>query len=179
MLNGRSLLQGGIVALLIMGSVNAMFANNVPDGDEGHGTKPPTERAVPVRVTVGTDKKVYRSGEPIKITLLAKNTQKSDVSLQFSSGQMFDIEIRRGKDKNGEKVWQWAEGRMFTMALQSKTLTTNQSLTFQESYGSKEMERANGKPAVKLTPGIYTLVGTITTMGRTPRPFGTTTITVK
>lgn len=138
-----------------------------------------TERAVPVQVQVKTDKKSYRSEEPIKITMTVKNRQKSAVTLQFSSGQRFDLEIRRGKNKNGEKVWQWAEGRMFTMALGSQTLKPTETMTFTTTYSQEEVTKTTGKAPPPLTAGTYTLFGTLTTMGRTPRPFGTTTFTVK
>jgi hypothetical protein len=161
---------GGAAVLLCLGWGSACARGDEPKGDE--------DRSVPVQVTVKTDKKVYRSGDPIKMTLTAKNTQKSDVVLRFSSGQQYDIEIRRGKNKNGEKVWQWAEGRMFTLALVNTTLQSGKTQTYNVTYGI-EMSPTTGKPVPKLTPGTYTIVATLTTMGRTPRPFGTTTFTVK
>lgn len=148
-------------------------------GEAPEGPAAGDSRDVPVRVTVSTDKKVYRSGEVIRITLSAKNTQPASVTLRFASGQMFDLEIRRGKDRNGERVWQWAEGRMFTMALRSRVLAPGQALTFVENYGSREMERSSPVPVPRLTPGTYTVVGILTTMGRTPKPFSTATFVVR
>ena len=161
---------GGIAALLCQVRGVASAQNAQPQGDD--------DRSVPVQVTVKTEKQTYRSGDPVKITLTVKNTQKSDVALRFSSGQQYDIEIRRGKTKNGEKVWQWSEGRMFTMALISTKLAPGKSQTYLVTYGV-EVSPETGKAVPKLTPGTYTIVATITTMGRTPRPFGTTTFTVK
>ncbi|MCS6775640.1 MAG: BsuPI-related putative proteinase inhibitor [Chloroherpetonaceae bacterium] len=164
----------GLVALLAVASrvVGAQ-------GEAAEGPAAGDGRDVPVKVTVSTDKKVYRPGEVIRITLNAKNTQPASVTLRFASGQMFDLEIRRGKDRNGERVWQWAEGRMFTMALRSRVLAPGQALTFVENYGSREMERSSPVPVPRLTPGTYTVVGILTTMGRTPKPFGTATFVVR
>jgi hypothetical protein len=161
---------GGIAALfgLIWGVASAQKSE--PQGDDN--------RSFPVQVTVKTDKRIYLSDDPIKMTITAKNTQKSLVSLQFASGQQYDVEIRRGKNKNGEKVWQWSEGRMFTMAIINTRLAPGKTQTYNVTYGS-EVSPATGKAVPKLTPGTYTIFATLTTMGRAPRPYGTTTITVK
>lgn len=168
---------GGIAILLcLMGNIACAQSGSAPDSEE-----PPSQngRSVPVLVQVKTDKKTYRPGDTIKITLTVKNRQKSDVTLQFSSGQRYDLEIRRGKTKEGEKVWQWSEGRGFTMALGSLTLKPNETKTYTTTYSREEVEKMTGKAHPALTPGTYTLFGTLTTMGRAPRPFGTTTFTVK
>jgi len=126
---------------------------------------------VPVAVSLKTDKKTYAPNEPIKMTISVKNTTKQTVKLPFANGQRYDIEIRRGKEHNGEKVWQWAHGKMFTMMLSTLPVPPGKAVVFTETY-----DPAKEKP---LSPGTYTITATVTTRGRTPRPYDIETITVK
>lgn len=135
---------------------------------------------VPIVLTLKTDKKTYASHEPLQMTLLLKNTTQAPIRLDFSSGQRYDIELRREKGTKGELVWQWARERMFTMALGSVTLAPGKPQTYAETYTPKS---ANGQAASATMPtlsaGTYTLIATITTMGEKPRPTAQTTITIQ
>ena len=128
---------------------------------------PMPSNSVPVTVTVKTDKTVYKPEDPLTITATAKNTQKDKVTLPFSSGQRYDIEIREGKDGKGKQVWLWSKGRMFTESLTKTSLAPNAVMKIAE------------KAAAPKDKGVYVVRLTITTMDRTPRPFGMTTFTVK
>lgn len=160
-------------AALILGSLalSAAFA----DGKQRESRKPsrPAAVNVPVAVVVKTDKKTYVRDAPVKLTLTAKNQSEQAVRLPFSSGQRYDFEIRRGKGNTGEKVWQWAKDRMFTMMLGTVTLERGKSLAYAETYTPGN----EGMPA--LEPGTYTLIGTLTTMGRAPQPKHAVTFNVK
>ena len=112
-------------------------------------------------------------GTPVAITVTVKNRGKEPVSLQFSSGQKYDIEIRRGRDKKNEQVWLWSRGRMFIQALASVPIAAGKSLTFNEVF------RPSAAGAPPLSPGYYTLSAYLTTMGRTPRPADSTVFRVK
>lgn len=124
-------------------------------------------RETTVRVGVKTDKAAYKPGDVVSLTLSAKNPNKEPVTLQFSSGQKYDFEIRKGKDGKGAKVWHWAEDKMFTEAMSSRAVKGNEMLTFTE------------KSAPITEKGTYWVQATVTTTGRTPRPFAVTTFVVK
>ena len=133
-------------------------------------------RPAPVAVMVKTDKKTFSAAEEIPIVITVKNTSKQPVTLHFASGQKYDLELRKGKDAKRPLVWQWSRGRMFTEALSSVLLAQGKTLTFNDSY------KPSNKPAdnmPRLAPGHYTLTGVVTTMGSTPRPFGTTFLLIK
>ena len=123
--------------------------------------------SVPVQVTVKTDKTSYNPGEQIVIAAVTKNTTKDKVTLQFSSGQKFDIEIREGKDGKGKQVWLWSKDKFFTQSLTSTQVASNASVNYTD------------KAVAPATQGTYAVRFTMTTLGRTPRAFGMTTFTVK
>jgi hypothetical protein len=136
----------------------------------------PDAAPLPVVLTVKTNKKSYTAKEPIHVALTVSNPKKTGaktVTLSFSSGQQYDLELWRGPKKSGEKVWQWAQGKMFTMMLTSRKLDPGKSHTYKETYDPAKLET----PA--LLPGTYRLIATLTTIGDAPRPRAETTFTVK
>jgi hypothetical protein len=143
--------------------------------------------SVPVTFTVTTDKKTYKSDEPIRIKMVVKNSSQETVNLEFSSTQKYDIEIRQGKARTGAKVWQWARGKMFGQIVTSLALAPSKTITFTDTFDpstklSKPPSLVKPESQLKpqpLAPGIYLVLGTLTTMGRAPRPSGGTVITVK
>jgi hypothetical protein len=124
------------------------------------------QRNTPLQVSVKTDKSAYKAGDVVTLTMTAKNTLKDAMNVEFSSGQKYDFEIRKGSSK-GAKVWQWAADKMFTQALVNRTLKAGEALTFTE------------KTLPITEKGTYWVQATLTTMGRTPRPMGTATFVVK
>lgn len=168
-------------ALLLMtlasGACRAQTVNKKPaqlvPGSAQATRLPNAEIVVPVAVGVRTDKKIYHAGEPIKITITAKNATKSAVKLTFPSGQRYDIAIQRGSDPKSPKLWQWSHGQMFIQMVSSVALPPGKTLTFTENY------RPGQERAPVLTPGTYQITGTLTTMGNHTHPFGATRITVR
>lgn len=138
---------------------------------QGAGSAPP--KAAAPALTAKTDQTAYKAGSPIKLMLTAKNATQQDMPLRFGSGQRYDFELFRGKDAKGEKVWQWAKGKMFTMMLVSTTLKAGKSLEYVETYrpGSPDM------PA--LAPGTYTVVATLKSVPKIPQSSTTATFQVK
>jgi hypothetical protein len=84
--------------------------------------------------------------------------------VRFNSGQRYDFELYRGKDAKGEKVWQWAKGKMFTMMLSSVMLKSVKPLEFTETYHPG----SDGMPA--LASGSYTVVATLKGSAKTITP---------
>jgi len=73
------------------------------------------------------------------------------VTLQFSSGKTYDFIIR---DRDGQKVWQWSDGKVFTMALQQRELAAGESYEVSARWTVPE-----GKTS--LLPGLYHIRGII------------------
>jgi hypothetical protein len=115
--------------------------------------------ATVVQLQVTTDRPTYAAGDPVKVTITVTNPGPSPVTLQFSSAQKYDIEVRRG----GQVVWRWAADRMFTQALSSLTLGPREKKVFTETWKQQDN---NGQP---VGAGTYELVAILTTMGQ-PRP---------
>jgi hypothetical protein len=111
--------------------------------------------ASPLRVTVRAGQPVYRPGEPVRLTLEARNTGASPVTLQMSSGQKYDFEIYRG----ATMIWKWSEGRMFTQALTEVTIPPNEGVTYSETWSQRDRQE---RP---VEPGEYTAVGYLTARG--------------
>lgn len=170
-----------VAAIFMLMSTTNLLAQKTtlkPDTPTSSASLEKLKKVVPIKVTVTTDKKAYAVGTPIKMTLLVKNATKQPVSLHFSSGQRFDFVLREGTKSDGKIVWQWARGRMFSMMLKSETLEPDAALTFAAVYDPASPD-TSGKPMTPLTPGIYTLTGTLTTMGTELRATGAVQLTVK
>jgi hypothetical protein len=164
----RSLILG--VAITCVAILAGGAQPGAPAGD-------PSSSA-PVAVSIKTDKKSYGPKDPIKLTMTVKNPGKSPVRLMFTSGMKYDLEIRKGKTRNGASMWQWSRGRMFTQMISNTTLDAGKTLTFAEAYAPGE-RGADGKPGPELEPGTYTATAVLATSGRTPRPMASTMFTVK
>jgi hypothetical protein len=61
---------------------------------------------------------------------VTNNTPKS-VELMFPSGQTVDFVVT---DTLGRPVWRWSEGRMFTQALRSRVLESEESLSHEATW---------------------------------------------
>ena len=97
-----------------------------------------------VGISVATDKAVYTQGESINMVMQLVNRTEHDVTWQFRNGQRYDFVI---KAANGDEIWRWSRGRMFTMALGQITLgpPANRQVVYSETYQGK------------LAPGTYTI----------------------
>ena len=59
------------------------------------------------------------------ITFTYTVTAGEPVELQFTSGKMADVVV---SEPSGTQVWQWGHNRMFTQALQKRTVTPESPL---------------------------------------------------
>jgi len=71
-----------------------------------------------ILVQVKTDSSQYRYGDKIAVSLLIFNNSSSEKTLEFNTGQTYDLTMKRGD----RVVWQWSQDKSFTQAFQSKTL---------------------------------------------------------
>ena len=82
----------------------------------------------------------------VTLTLAVTNAASVPVALEFSSGQQFDVTLRR---PDGTVVWTWSADKLFTAMLTSRTLAPGETATYSAVWS----------PA---TPGTYAAVGTLT-----------------
>jgi hypothetical protein len=103
-------------------------------------------------ICLTTDKTEYTTGEPICMTITAINQTSSEVCLSFRDAQRFDFYI----EQEGEEVWRWSQGRMFTQVLGREVLAPGTSVTY------------SAKCEDKFEPGLYVVTGVI---AAEPNPF--------
>jgi len=89
---------------------------------------------------------VVKKGESFLSWIEVYNLSKEDINLSFSSGQLFDLYLKKG-DK---EIWRWSQGKSFTMAMQNKKLAGGDSFSYEV-----EVNGIDG-------PGEYILSGEIT-----------------
>lgn len=87
------------------------------------------------------------TGDEVQFALRLTNATDKRVELAFPSGQTHEIVVL---DAAGREVWRWSEGRMFTQAVQTKLLGS------EESTGYAERWRPTGRA------GSFTVVATLT-----------------
>ena len=178
-------LLAGITCLLLGGALVIPAVSHAHPGQHNPGDTgkphPPRkggENPPPLKTTVKTEKKQHGTKDPVKMTLAVTNTTQKPITLNFSSGQKYDFEIKRGKGEAGVTVWKWSQGMMFTQMLSSRKLEPGKSLTFTETYkpGAKSAE---GQTLPALTAGTYSVIATLTTTDIAPKPQSTTVFIVK
>lgn len=109
-------------------------------------TVPPVEESqLTVRLT--TDKDTYKAGEPIQLRLVLANEGSKPITLEFTSSQRYDFEIRNAKD---ELVWRWSDEMGFAQMLGSETVEPGGELHYEEEF------------AQTLDSGSYRIIGYIT-----------------
>ena len=80
----------------------------------------------------------------VEFEFTVNNTGDGPVELQFRSGKVADVAVL----DDGEEVWRWSAGRMFTQALQSRTLAPGESVSHQFTWDDPQS-------------GTYTARGTL------------------
>jgi len=115
-----------------------------------------------LQLTLETDKRTYRRGEPIELILTVTNRSSRDTALQFSSGQRYDFQIA---DSTGRTLWTWSADRSFMQVLGSERLTAGEAREHREQFTGE------------LPPGTYAATGSVTLM-RSPLT-ASTTVTVQ
>ena len=104
---------------------------NAPETTEKNEEKPAEKPQI--RATAGASHPTYEAGRPTEFYLSVENVSKEAAVLNYTSGQRFDFEAYQ-LDRDGKPAlkpfWKWSEGRMFTMALSSKTLAPGERENF-------------------------------------------------
>lgn len=114
---------------------------------QGAPRTPRAERKSQPVSPISATLEVRSEASGIRLALRVVNTGRKSVELTFPSGQTHDFVIL---DSLGRELWRWAEGRMFTQALQNRLLGGGESVELTESWSN---------PALK--PGRYAAVAVL------------------
>lgn len=97
---------------------------------------------------IRTDKAKVPVGEAVKMTLTLVNEGEQVREYRFGSTQRFDVVVER----DGQKVWQWSDGRMFAQVLTALMIAPGDSRVFVAEWGQKDAKGrqvAAGKYVIK------------------------------
>lgn len=118
-------------------------------------------KTAPVLITgVKTDKKTYSLGAPVKITFTVENKSDKDISIDFPTGQRYDIWI----EKDGNEVWRWSHGMMFTQAFGKMALKAGGKKTYEQIWQQVDND---GK---QVSPGTYSVMARIASVSPRTTP---------
>ncbi|WP_100404923.1 BsuPI-related putative proteinase inhibitor [Bacillus solitudinis] len=73
----------------------------------------------------------------LEVTLELKNETGQEAAVDFSSGQTYELVLT---NQEGEEVYRFSEGKMFTMALVHKKVAEGESIVFEESIPTSDFE---------------------------------------
>ena len=107
-----------------------------------------------LKLEIITDQRTYSNKDNIEVKMKVINNSNQDITLEFNSGQKYDIFI---KNKNNEIIYSWAENQMFIQAFVSETIKANSSLTYQEKIDISDLAQGTYFLEVELTDQKYGL----------------------
>ncbi|GAE25236.1 intracellular proteinase inhibitor [Halalkalibacter wakoensis JCM 9140] len=77
------------------------------------------------------------------VSMIVKNNQETQATIDFSSGQKYEIVFI---DQDGNEVYRYSDGRMFTMALVHESFEPGETMTFEEEIALEDIPK-----------GVYTV----------------------
>ncbi|MDQ0351750.1 hypothetical protein J2R98_001567 [Alkalibacillus filiformis] len=77
------------------------------------------------------DVDVQPGEDSVKFNMKLTHDGDEDLTLSFSSGQKFEVVVT---DPNGEEVYRFSEGMMFTQAIETSELSPGDEMEFQDSW---------------------------------------------
>jgi len=95
-----------------------------------------------------TDRLTYQPGDTLAMQMKVENPNLEPVVLRFTSGKTYDFVVA---DIEGNVIWHWSRGKMFTMALQRRELKPGEGYTVTEKWTLPP----------DLRPGLYRLRGEV------------------
>lgn len=90
----------------------------------------------------------YQPGQTVTMQMEVANPGPEDVTLHFTSGQTYEFQVL---DPEGQLLWAWSQGKVFTMALQERELKA----------GERYAVSAEWTVPADLPPGLYRVRGII------------------
>ena len=102
-----------------------------------------------LRLAASLPRPTYDAGQVVEVSLTATNTGGAAVSVTFTSGQRFDLVIRRPR---GDAVWRWSHDKAFIQVIQTVTLQPGESLSFKIPWDQTDYQ------GLRVDPGPYEAV---------------------
>lgn len=91
---------------------------------------------------------VAHDGDALALSLHVVNNTARTLELRFPDARTHDFTV---VDAHGSTVWRWSAGRLFTQAMQTRTLASHDTLTLRERW------------APRVPHGRYTVIATLAT----------------
>lgn len=109
-------------------------------------TAAPKRRRAQKPVTIEPMIAVRTEQGVVHVSLVIANAGDKKAELSFPSGQTHDVAVL---DERGREVWRWSDGKLFTQALQTKTLGGGDTVSYDEAWRPRAAH------------GRYTVVATL------------------
>ncbi len=90
-----------------------------------------------LRLDASLSRATYGPGEVVEVAFTATNTANTPLSVTFTSGQRFDLVIRRPR---GDAVWQWSSDKAFIQVIQMVTLQPGENLSFRIPWDQRDYQ---------------------------------------
>lgn len=107
--------------ILIQGCFNDIV---IPNGDSDFSAN------------LTTNKKYYKIGENVELTIVLQNITKSSKDLLFNDGQVYDVIVKNASDD--KEIWRWSNDKVFTYATWSMVLDPWERKTYNITWDQKD-----------------------------------------
>lgn len=121
--------------MIYPGQTLVVSADGVETGSQGRNSNSKVIEGL--LYTIVTNKRTYRRGEQVNITLVKTNTSPRSRSLSYTTGQRFEFEAVRA---DGAVVWKWSRGRLFNQQMSTVTLQPGANQTFTATWDQRNQQ---------------------------------------
>lgn len=108
-----------------------------------------------LRLEASLARRVFAIGEPVEVTVAARNVSSAPLGVVFNTGQRLDLIVRRPR---GDEVWRWSHDKAFTQAIQTVLLRSQESTVLRVAWDQRDLQ---GR---RVDPGTYEAI--VVFMGR-------------
>ncbi len=108
-----------------------------------------------LRLQASLARRVFAPGEPVEVTVVARNLSAAPLGIVFTSGQRLDLIVRRPR---GDEVWRWSHDKAFTQAIQTMLIRPQETMVVHLAWDQRDLQ---GR---RVDPGVYEAV--VVFMGR-------------
>lgn len=109
-----------------------------------------------LRLEASLPRRAFAPGEPVEVTVTARNVGAAPLAVVFNSGQRVDLVVRRPR---GDEVWRWSHDKAFTQAIQTLLLRPEERSVLRVAWDQRDLQ---GR---RVDPGSYEAI--VLFMGRT------------
>ncbi len=120
-------------------------------------------------VSMGVKDRDFRPGEPVKMSLVVRNTGNRTLVIPFNSEQKFDFEVWQ----ENKRIWNWANDHAFGQARSALTLKPGEEVVYKVNWDQTSNE---GR---RQTAGRYTVRGILTSAFDAPELISEQVITLR